>query len=432
MSSYAETLQYLWGLEVTRGWDLTLERMRAALAMVGHPEASFPAIHIAGTNGKGSTAAMIAAVLTRAGYRTGLYTSPHLVDFAERIRVNGGTIPHAAVVARVASLRTQLAAADLALTHFEFVTLLAFGWFAEVGVEVAVVEVGLGGRLDATNVVRPVVTAITSIARDHEEYLGTELAAIACEKAGILKPGVPVALGPVPAEAEAAIVSEATRVGAAVVRCGRDTTLDGDSALEFHGPGAVCWRGLRLGLPGRFQRHNAEVALTTLALVQARFPCAESAVRAGLQEVQWPGRLALVGDAPRVVLDGAHNPAGVLALAAELPALVGQRRLVLVFGVMADKRWEPMLAELAPRAAHAILTRVGRRGLGPEVMAAATPGGPRVEIVSDPRPAVRRALVLAGPDGAVVVAGSLLLVGEAYIALAKPNSAPMLFEPWQP
>ncbi len=162
--TYEETVAYLAGLEVSAGWDLKLERMRAALARRGHPEARWPALHVAGTNGKGSTAAMLDAVLTAAGYRSGLYTSPHLVDFTERIRVGGRTIPRAAVVSLLAELRADLEAAGIALTHFEFATLIAFEWFARLGIDVGVIEVGLGGRLDATNLVGPAVTAITSIA----------------------------------------------------------------------------------------------------------------------------------------------------------------------------------------------------------------------------------------------------------------------------
>src|SRR5579884_1702855 len=222
--------------------------MRAALALRGHPERRFPALHIAGTNGKGSTAAMLEAILRAAGWRTGLYTSPHLVDFAERIRAGGRTIPHATVVALVAELRRAVEAADLALTHFEFATLLAFEWFVAIGVEAAVVEVGLGGRLDATNVIHPLATAITSIALDHEEFLGTDLAAIAREKAGIVKPGVPLAVGPVPAAA-AVIDAQAAAAGAPVARVGVDGVLaEAAGGLVFTGPGGVRWEGLPLAL----------------------------------------------------------------------------------------------------------------------------------------------------------------------------------------
>src|SRR3989442_7817181 len=246
--------------------------MRAALARRGHPEARWPALHVAGTNGKGSTAAMLDAVLTAAGYRSGLYTSPHLVDFTERIRIGGRTIPRTAVVALVAALRAALAAAGIALPHFEFATLIAFEWFACVGVDVGVIEVGLGGRLDATNLVEPVVTAITSIALDHEAWLGHDLAAIAAEKAGIVKPGVPLALGRLTEEAARVVAARAAEAGAPVVRVGIDAALaETPDGLAFHGPG-VTWDGLRLALRGAFQRDNAAVALTALPLVRARFP----------------------------------------------------------------------------------------------------------------------------------------------------------------
>jgi len=426
MGAYEETIAYLAALEVSVGWDLKLERMREALARRGHPEASFPAVHVAGTNGKGSTAAMLDAVLRAAGYRTGLYTSPHLVDFAERIRIDGGTINRATVVALVAELRADLEAAGIALTHFEFATLLACEWFRQVGVEVGVIEVGLGGRLDATNLVRPIVSCITSIGHDHEAYLGHDLREIAGEKAGILKPGVPLALGPTPPEAETVILRRAAEVDAPVTRSGVDARLEeGPGSLIFRAPGVV-WDGLRLGLPGGFQRDNASVALTALALVRGRFPCGPEAVRRGLATVVWPGRLACVREHPLVLLDGAHNPEGIAALAAELPALVGGRRVVLVFAVMADKAWPAMLGRLVPQVAAAIVTRVGRRGLAPGVLAAGCAGRVPVEPIEDARAALRAALSRAGPDDVVLVTGSLFLVGEAYAELWGGA----LFEPW--
>jgi dihydrofolate synthase/folylpolyglutamate synthase len=427
MGAYEETLAYLTGLEVSAGWDLKLDRMRAALARRGHPEARWPALHVAGTNGKGSTAAMLDAVLTAAGLRTGLYTSPHLVDFTERIRIGGRTIPRATVVGLVAELRRDLEAAGLALTHFEFVTLLACEWFARVGIDVAVIEVGLGGRLDATNLVHPVVTAITSIALDHEAWLGHDLASIAGEKAGILKPGVPLALGRVPVEAEAVIAARADALAVPVTRAGVDAVLtDTPAGLEFRGPGVV-WDGLHLGLPGAFQRANATVALAALALMRDRFRITPEAVRDGLAGVRWPGRLATVGEAPLLVLDGAHNPAGVESLARELPALVQGRPVVLVFAVMTDKDWRAMLSPLLPGAVHAVVTRVGRRGAALEPIAAALARHVTVDAVADPRAALRAACARAGADGVVVVTGSLFLVGEAYAELGRP-----LFEPWNP
>ena len=427
MGAYEDTIAYLAALEVTVGWDLKLERMREALARRGHPEAAFPAFHVAGTNGKGSTAAMLDAVLRAAGYRTGLYTSPHLVDFAERIRIDGGTIPRSTVVALVAELRADLEAAGIALTHFEFATLLACEWFRQVGVEVGVIEVGLGGRLDATNLVRPIVSCITSIGHDHEAYLGHDLRDIAGEKAGILKPGVPLALGPTPPEAETVIRRRAAEVGAPVTRAGIDARIEeGPRDLTFRAPGVV-WDGLQLGLPGGFQRDNAGVALTALALGRGRFPCGPEAVRRGLATVVWPGRLACVREHPLVLLDGAHNPEGIAALAAELPALVGGRRVVLLFAVMADKAWREMLGRLVPQVAAAIVTRVGRRGLAPDVLAAGCAGHVPVEPIEDARAALRAALSRAGPHDVVLVTGSLFLVGEAYAELREGAA---LFEPW--
>ncbi len=432
MGTYEATLAWLSGLEVAAGWDLKLERMRAALARRGHPEARWPALHIAGTNGKGSTAAMVEAVLRAAGHRTGLFTSPHLVDFAERIRVGGRTIPHEVVVELAAALRADLERAGLALTHFEFVTLLAFEWFAMIGIDVAVVEVGLGGRLDATNVVRPVATAITSIGIDHVEYLGGDLASIAREKAGILKPDVPLALGAVPPEAERVIAARAEELGVPVVRGGVDGVLaDGPDGITFRGPG-VAWRGLRLALPGGFQRGNAAVGLLILALVRDRFRCPDDAVRRGLATVSWPGRLASLGGEPLVVLDGAHNQDGIATLVAELPAVVGSRPVDLVFASMADKRWAAMLDLLLPRVRSVTLTRVGRRGAATAELAAAVAGRVPVVVADEPRAALSSTLSRATTGEAVLVTGSLFLVGEAYAELGRCRGLEPLFQPWQP
>jgi dihydrofolate synthase/folylpolyglutamate synthase len=425
VASYEETIAWLQRLEVTSGWDLKLERMRAALATCGHPETAFPAVHVAGTNGKGSTAAMVEAVLRQAGRRTGLYTSPHLVDFAERVRAGGLTIPRDAVVALVDELRGALDRAGLALTHFEFCTVLAFVWFARIGIDVGVIEVGLGGRLDATNTVHPVATAVTSIARDHEDWLGHTLKQIAAEKAGIAKRGVPLVLGRLSADAAEVVLAHAAAVGAPALRAGHDGVLEDG---VFRSVDGTTWSGLAPGVSGAFQAHNAEVALLLLAALRDRFGVTEQAVRAGLAAVRWPGRLAVVSERPRVVIDGAHNPAAVAALAEELPRLIGARHLVLVFAVMADKDWGAMLAALLPHAGELVATRVGPRGLDPHRLAGTLPPGMPVRVVDDARAAVTTAVARAGGDGAVLIAGSLLLAGAAYEALARERP---LFEPWQ-
>ncbi|MCW5893817.1 MAG: bifunctional folylpolyglutamate synthase/dihydrofolate synthase [bacterium] len=429
MDAYADTIAWLLGLEVARGWDLKLERMRAALALRGNPERRFASLHVAGTNGKGSTAAMLESVLRASGRRTGLYTSPHLVDFSERIRAGGETIPRHAVVALVAELRAAVAAADLALTHFEFATLLGFEWFARIGVEVAVVEVGLGGRLDATNCIAPLGTAITAIAHDHEAWLGETLAAIAAEKAGIVKPGVPMVTGVLPPEAAAVVAERAASLGAPILRAGVDGELvPGPGGDVFRGPGGVCWDGLHVALPGAFQRENAAVALTLLAALRAVLPCDAGAVRRGLAGVEWPGRLAVVAEAPRVVIDGAHNPAAIDAVLRELPRLAGDRPVTLVFAVMADKAWRAMLATLVPRAARVIVTRVGRRGLDPTALAGEIDARIPVRVEPEPRAAVAAAIAETPRDGVILVVGSLFLAGEAYAALG--TAAAGLFRPW--
>ena len=352
--------------------------------------------------------------------------SPHLVDFTERIRAGGRTIPRARVVELVGELRADLEAARIPLTHFEFATLLACEWFARIGIDVGVIEVGLGGRLDATNLVRPVVTAITSIALDHEEYLGSDIVSIAAEKAGIAKPGVPLVIGRLPAEAEAVVVARAGAVGAPVVRSGG--LVDAPDGLAFQGPLGTRWNGIHLALPGAFQRDNAAVALTALALAGARFPCPGAAVRMGLESVRWPGRLAILGRSPLIVADGAHNPAGVAALARELPSILGDRSVTLVFAVMADKAWPAMLEALRPHVTRAVITRVGRRGLDPERAAERLAARLSVEAIPEPGAALGAALAGTGPADAILIAGSLFLVGEAYKLIGGGHP---LFEPWQ-
>ena len=428
VSAYDDTIAYLQGLEVSKGWDLKLERMHTAVALRGHPERRFRAIHVAGTNGKGSTAAMLEAVLRAAGHRTGLYTSPHLVDFAERIRAGGRAMPHEAIVAGVAELRAALDAAGIALTHFEFSTLLAFEWLARIGVEVGVIEVGLGGRLDATNVVQPLVTAVTSIGRDHEEFLGHDLAGIAREKAGIAKAGVPLVLGRLDPAIESVIAAHAAAVGAPVVAAMRATRLETTaSGLAFRGLG-VAWDGLRLALPGTFQRDNAQTALAVVATVRDALPVTETAVREGLATTEWPGRLAELAPAPRTIADGAHNAEGIAALVRELPILAGGRPITLVFAVMADKAWEPMVDALVPHVARVVATRVGRRGLDPARIASAIGDRVPTEVIEPAADAVAHARRTTDPDAVVLVAGSLFLVGEAY-ALVRRGLP--LVAPWQ-
>jgi len=381
-----------------RGVELGLPRVRRALEALGDPQRRFAAVQIAGTNGKGSTAAMTEAILRAAGVRTGLYTSPHLSRFTERIRVAGVE----ADGDRLAALEPRIAATGVPLTYFEIATALGFLTFAEEGVELAVLETGLGGRLDAVTTCEPVATAVTSIGLDHADYLGSTLREIAREKAGVIKPGVLCLVGALPPEADDELTRAADAAGAPLLRVGR----------ELAPP------DVPLGLPGAHQASNAAIAvgLAARAWLHLRGPSElpAEAVSAGLRGVSWPGRLELVpGD---VLLDCAHNVEGARALAAALPALAGGRRVALLASIMRDKDAAGILAALAPAVGALVATQSSNPRALPaaDLAAHARALGLEAQVSPDPRGALdlARRLVGPGPGGLVVVAGSIFLVGE--------------------
>jgi dihydrofolate synthase/folylpolyglutamate synthase len=393
------------------GVDFGLERVRQALAALGSPEQRLPAVQIAGTNGKGSTAAMAEAILRAAGWRTGLYTSPHLCRFTERIRIAGAEVDGD----RLARLDAAVAATGVPLTYFEVATVLAFQVMAEERVELGVLETGLGGRLDAVTVCAPLATAITSIGWDHMDFLGTSLASIAREKAGILKAGVPCFLARVPAEADAAIDEVARAVGAPLVRFGRELDIEPDLPAP--------------ALAGAHQRANAALAVALareVARRQGRALPAE-AIAAGLTGVRWPARLERVETpAGEVLLDCAHNPEGAEVLAAALPAIARERRAVLVLSVVAGKDLGGLLRPLLPLFPEVIATRSRNpRALPPGELVAAVEAfshaagtmAPRTHVIDDARDAIAESRRLAGSTGLVVVAGSIFLAAEARAAL---------------
>src|SRR5262245_36365535 len=336
--TYPETLSWLYHLEVSRGWDLKLESVRAALERLGSPELCFPSLHVAGTNGKGSTAAIAHAVLSRHGLRAGLFTSPHLSDFRERIRVGDAWITEEAVVELTDEIRERLSRTGVELTFFEVTTVLSFLYFARARIDAAVVEVGLGGRLDATNVLVPRATVVPTIGFDHERYLGSTIASIAAEKAGIFKPGVPAIVGRVDHEAESVLARIAAAQPCPYRLYGREFRTE-IAAHGFDYQGRRTIRDLRPGLAGRFQVDNAAVALAALEDGGWLGGIPDETIRAAVATVRWPGRLEVLRERPRVILDGAHNPAGVAALVGELAGLTRGRPVHLVFGVLADKRW---------------------------------------------------------------------------------------------
>jgi len=401
-----DPLTWLFALEQF-GIKFGLENITTIVARLGHPERAFRSVHIAGTNGKGSVTAMVDAALRAAGHRSARYTSPHLVDLAERFVIDGRPVLGDALVAAVDDVRGVVDGliADGGLTasptFFEVTTAVAFEIFRRAGVEVAVLEVGLGGRLDATNVVAPpslVVTAITSIAFDHQRYLGTTLRDIAIEKAGIIKPGVPVVVGPLDPDAAAAIDDVAASRGAPIIRA---------SASD-------CAR-MTVGLAGAHQRSNAAVALRLLQQLDARgIAVPAEAIEAGLARPHWPGRLEVrrLADGRELLLDAAHNPAGAASLASYLRAEGGEPR-PLVFAAMQDKDVAGMFAALLPAVGRLIVTRASNaRSAEPESLAqqarAAQPTLP-IAIAADLDEALAAAW-RASPR--IVVAGSIFLLGD--------------------
>ena len=413
MKSYSKTLNRIYNL---RGGviDLRLDRMDRALALFDHPEKAFPSFHIAGTNGKGSTAAMLHRILCLGGYRTALYTSPHLVAFTERIRVRDQEISPDEVVALAEEVWQRTLAADIPLTFFEFVTVMALVYFARQGIDVAVVEVGLGGRLDATNLVTPVVSMITTISKDHEAYLGSDLRSIAREKAGIIKAEVPVVIGALPAEVMDIFSGLACDQHARAFFLGRDfkISLKNKNLFDYIGINQGV-SNLSLALRGRHQRNNAAVALGALEIAGGAFPVSGALIREGLATVSWPGRFEVMLERPTVVLDGAHNGEGVKALIETIEDFRQGRKVKLLFASMEDKEWRLMLNMLVDVVDEVVLTRVSMaRSAAPEVLARHIAGRVRHRVIDDARQALGSLLAGARPEEILLVAGSLYLLGE--------------------
>ncbi len=431
---YAASLEYLHALgwELRAGAKFELRQVAALLAELGDPQRAFAAVHVAGTNAKGSMAALLAAALQAAGYRTGLYTSPHLQRPTERIRIAGEEIAPAefaaAMTAAAAATERLLARGTLPHPPSFFETLTAAGFWAlrSAAVQLAVVEVGMGGRLDATNVLQPVAAAITPVGLDHEKYLGATLAAIAGEKAGILKPGLAAVSSPQAPEAAAVLAARAQAAGARLLPPAEmldAPVMDAEGRFSFR----ARYRGeavrLRPGLRGRHQVENALTALRVLEVLSDNgWPVAAEAAAAGFANVAWPGRLEKLAAHPDVYVDGAHNPAAARALAAFLDE-IGWRP-VLVFGAMRDKASGEIAEILLPRARAVVLTAPGHpRALSPSALAAQFGAAEQVETAADLPRALARARELAATDGApVLVTGSLYLVGEARALLAGASA----------
>jgi len=416
--NYPDSVRFLYALgnEVITA-KLGLERIAVLVAALDHPEQAFRIVHVAGTNGKGSTCAMIESGLRAAGHRTGLFTSPHLVEPTERIRVAGcpvSTAQFAAAFDQVHACAETLLRQeriDLHPTYFETVTAMALLLFREYAVEFAVLEVGLGGRLDATNAVTPELSVITPVDFDHEAFLGKSLASIAGEKAGILKPGVPAIFAPQRPEADAVLVARAAELGVPITRSASVTI----SEIALHARGSeFIWAGAPVScpLPGEHQIENAATAIA--ALDRLRIP--REAIRQGIGGTVWPGRLERVATNPEIILDGAHNPAGARALAAYLDRFYDPARVWLIYGAMRDKAVAEMTAILFPRADHIIVTAPAQaRALRPESIRDLA-DHPSIEVAPHLTAALACASGAAAGD-AIFITGSLFLVGEARALL---------------
>lgn len=428
--TYSAAIEYLYGLQ-KHGIKLGLETMQGLLSRLGNPERQFRCLHIGGTNGKGSTAAMTAAILQAAGYRVGLYTSPHLVDFRERIRVNRTMIEEGQVAECTQRLRAVVLA-DTVPTFFELTTAMAFLHFAESGVDVAVLEVGMGGRFDATNVVIPEACAITTIALDHQEYLGATEKAIGYEKAGIIKAGIPVVAGRIEGAAWEVIQQTATDRGARLLWLGRDfhTAGTGQREFSYHGRTKRIER-LTCALVGSHQLDNAACAVALLEVAEGRgFAVDESAVRQGLQSVQWDGRLEIVERGPLLLLDGAHNPAAAQVLAGYLEEWCATRpeaRLILVLGMMRDKDHAGFIAPLCRLVSEVVLTQadMARSASAQDLRAVIGSRIPLCHVAPTAADALALAKARAAVQDVICVTGSLMLVGEVRALVRGCGLSPL-------
>ena len=432
-TDYQKTLDYLYSCvdySLTRNLrnlpeKFNLERMRALMQRLGNPQDQYPVIHVAGTKGKGSTSALIAGALQAAGYRVGFYTSPHLIDFTERIQVNRSEVPKESLVEIVEQLKPHIAAIP-ELTTFELTTAIAFEYFAMQQVDLAVLEVGLGGRLDATNIVTPLVSVITSISYDHTAVLGNTLAAIAGEKGGIIKPGRPVVIAPQTDEARQTLIHIAQERNSPLTRVGMDVTY---SAGEHHLHGQTFWVSadldgtgnleLKIPLLGLHQVENAATAYAALLAARREgYPIADEAIQQGFAAVEWMGRFEILQEVPPVILDSAHNRDSAKRLMETLRTYFPGRRMVLLMGVSEDKDITGMLDELLPAADLLIATQsIHPRALeAGKLVEMAMPYEVPARAIVPLEEAFRAGLEQAQPDGVVLVTGSLFVVAAAKLA----------------
>ncbi len=438
-SLYQQALDYIYSFidyeTMPRPHDAAsydLRRTEELLARLGNPHLKAKSVHIAGTKGKGSTAAMLASALTASGYTTGLYTSPHLSDLRERIRVDGKLISEAELISLVEKLKPEVEAVNLRasygqLTTFELLTALAFSYFGLKGVDFQVVEAGLGGRLDATNVVKPEVCIITSVNLDHTDVLGDSLAQIAAEKAGIIKPGGVVVSSPQTDEVAQIIEEACLKCGAGLVRVGSDVTwqeLGFDASRQLlKVNGRLASYQLSLPLLGRYQLENAATAVAALEVLAGRgFGISRDSIITGLAKVSWPGRFQIVSRSPLIVVDGAHNPAAARGLRQSIEHYFKNfGRAILVIGASSDKDIAGIVSELYPLFDKVIVTRSRhpRAVATPPIVAEFRKHRVKAQAAETVPEALSLALAQAGSSDLICITGSLFVVGEAIEQLKR-------------
>jgi len=432
--TYEEAVRYLFtlGRELASPQQASVAKFDLAnittlCERLGQPQQAFESVHVAGTNGKGSTAAMLDSILRAAGLRTGLYTSPHLERINERIRLDGREITDddfAATFTRLHKIIEELLAAGKLAAHptfFECVTALAFEFFARAGAQFAVCEVGMGGRLDATNILAPEVAVITQTDFDHENYLGHSIEEIAAEKAGIIKPGARVVSAAEHLIARVVVRRRVAEQDAFLVEIENEfrienvTAHDGCFAFTAINNDSGASVPLAVPLPGRFQVRNALTALAAARLLAERgAPIDDEAISRGIASTVWPGRLERIATRPEIYLDGAHNPSGAREIAVFWETHLPGRKIFLVYGALRDKAVDEIAGLLFPHASAVILTSPAQsRAISAPVLAEMTAHHARqAEVIADPYQALERALELAAPDDVIFVTGSLYLVGD--------------------
>jgi dihydrofolate synthase / folylpolyglutamate synthase len=436
---YDQGLSYLYNLQKF-GIKFGLSKTENLLRAFNNPHRELNCLHIGGSNGKGSVAAMLASIYSGAGYKVGLFTSPHLVDFRERFQINGRLISKARTLGLIKEIKEKTLKEEPP-TFFEFVTAMALIHFSREKVDLAIMEVGLGGRLDATNIIKPLITVITTISLEHQDYLGKTLENIAWEKAGIIKPGVPLITGVGQKKVQEQIEKICRERQAPMFLAGRDFRTrklnngnfnyygmtEGQVGVRSSEPGAgkdsrhltsslvTRHSSLQLGLLGDHQIKNAGLALAVVELLQEKYPVMERKIRGGLSKVTWPGRMEVVSERPRIVLDGAHNPGAMRTLAETLPRSFSYKKVLLVFGMMKDKNLKQTLDYITPLASRIFLTRAEYdRSADPEDLRKFLVGKkPRFRVFPTIPQAITQAMREAGPEDLILITGSLFVVGEA-------------------